>query len=272
MKFSALLSLYYKEKAEYFHRCMVSVCKEQTQVPDEVVVVLDGKLTEELYDALAHWQKMLGDTLKCVVLQENQGLGYALDAGLKNCSYELVARMDTDDIAYKDRFAMQLHIFRENQIDLCGSWVDEFEDDEKTILACRKVPENHEQIAKFAKQRNPINHPSVMYRKSVVLQAGGYKEMRWFEDYFLWVRMLQHGSRFYNIQQPLVAMRAGDAQLERRGGLGYAKEELRFLKELYSIKFLSKIEFLQVALVRIPSRLLPRKLLRWVYGVVRGVG
>src|SRR5690606_8150992 len=103
-----------------------------------------------------------------------------------------------------------------------------------------KLPEKHEAIALYAKTRCPINHPAVMYKKAAVEKAGGYKKMMWFEDYYLWVRMLLTGAKFYNIQEPLVHMRAGLGQLERRSGKEYAKSEILLLTKFRRLGFLSR--------------------------------
>lgn len=267
MKFSVLMSIYFKEKPEYFDRCMKSIWDEQSIKPDEIVLVEDGKLTDELYEVINKWQKKLEDVLKIVSLEKNVGLGDALNIGLQHCSNELVARMDTDDIAVPNRFEKQLKILKNNNIDICGSWVAEFEKDENEIISFRKVPEMHNEIIKFAKQRNPMNHPSVMYKKKSVLKAGGYKKMLWFEDYYLWVRMILSDSIFYNIQEPLVKMRV-DNQLERRKGFKYLINEIELQKKFLDLGFINEKEFIQNILIRNLPRILPSFLLKKVYDKV----
>jgi glycosyltransferase involved in cell wall biosynthesis len=269
MKFSILISIYHKEKAKYFDRCMQSIWEEQIVKPNEIVLVQDGKLTDELYEIINKWQEKLNNILKIIPLEQNVGLGDALNIGLKNCSYEIVARMDTDDIARSDRFEKQLKLFKNSEIDIVSSWVSEFDSDENQIISYRKVPEAFEEIKRFAKQRNPLNHPAVMYRKSVVDRAGGYKKMIWFEDYYLWTRMLLNDAKFYNIQEPLVNMRAGYGQLERRSGLKYAFEEVKFQKELFSLGFLNIFEFIRNVLIRFISRVIPKTLVKKIYRVLR---
>jgi len=269
MKFSVLMSIYYKEKPEFFDRCMKSIWDEQTVKPNEILLVQDGPLTNELYEIITKWQNKLGKILLTIPLPQNVGLGEALNIGLNKCKNELVARMDTDDIALPNRFKLQLEMFNKKNIDICGSWVSEFNNDENKIISYRKVPENHDKIVKFAKKRNPLNHPSVMYKKSSVLKAGGYQHMLWFEDYYLWVRMMLNGAKFYNIQEALVKMRAGYGQLERRRGFKYAKAEYDFLKELRKIGFLNKIGFYENVLIRIPSRLLPQSFVKQLYHFIR---
>jgi glycosyltransferase involved in cell wall biosynthesis len=249
---------------------MQSIWDEQTVKPNEIVLVQDGKLTDELYSSIKYWQDKIGIIFKTIPLEKNLGLGDALNIGIKECSYELIARMDTDDICSFDRFEKQLKVFENNDIDICSSWVSEFDTDENEIVSYRKLPQNHNEIIKFGKKRCPVNHPAVMYKKSVVENAGGYKKMMWFEDYYLWVRMIQSDAKFYNIQEPLVNMRAGYEQLERRGGLDYALKEFKFLKRLRQIGFLSEIQFIKSVILRFVARILPKSLLKNIYKRIRG--
>jgi len=265
MNFSVLLSIYHKEKVSYFHTAMASIWDKQTIKPNEIVLVQDGVLTAELYDAIHVWETKLGNTLKIISLNENKGLGDALNIGLKNCSYELVARMDTDDIASPDRFEKQLHIFKNTQIDICSTWISEFDEDENIILSYRKLPEFHQDLIGFSKKRNPINHPAVMYRKSIILHAGGYQKMMLFEDYYLWVRMFIAGATFYNIQEVLVNMRAGDAQLERRTGFQYGKKEIQFQKKLFDMGFINMYELFRNISIRFSTRVVPKRIVKYIY-------
>jgi len=270
MKFSVLMSIYNKEAAEYFSRCMESIWNEQTVKPNEIVLVEDGKLTDELYGAIKQWQDTIGTIFITIPLENNVGLGDALNIGLDQCSYELVARMDTDDICSADRFEKQLKMFENNDIDICSSWVSEFDTDENEIVSYRKLPENHKKIILFMKQRNAINHPAVMYKKSVVLNSGGYKKMMWFEDYYLWARMILNGAKFYNIQEPLVNMRAGYGQLERRSGLKYAMSEVLLQKRFLKLRFINRFEFIQNVAIRFLVRIIPKNLVKQIYKILRG--
>ncbi len=269
MKFSILMSIYHKENPEYFDRCMQSIWDEQTVKADEIVLVQDGELTNELYSVIGHWKKELGENLKVIPLERNVGLGDALNIGLANCSHEIVARMDTDDVADPNRFTEQLKIFENGDIDICSSWVSEFDRDEKKIVSYRKLPERHDEIVKFSKTRNPLNHPAVMYRKIIVEAAGDYQKMMWFEDYYLWVRMIMNGARFYNIQEPLVHMRAGYGQLERRSGRKYAMSEIALQKKFLRMGFINLYEFVRNVSVRLAVRIIPKGLVRIVYKRLR---
>jgi len=269
MKFSLLMSIYHKEDPAYFDRCMHSVWEEQSVRPDEIVLVQDGPLTNPLYRMITQWKERLGEALVIVALEKNVGLGEALNTGLLRCRHDLVARMDTDDIALEDRFARQLTCFETQKIDICSAWVGEFSGDESQIVSYRRVPRTHSEIITFAKKRNPINHPAVMYKKSKILEAGGYKTMTGFEDYYLWVRMILSHALFYNIQEPLVNMRAGEAQLKRRRGFAYAGHEFAFQKKLLSLGFITRMEFLKNITIRFTARVVPPALTRSIYTHLR---
>ena len=218
MNLSVLLSVYNKENPNYLVKSLDSIFS-QTQSPVEVILVKDGPLNNEL-DGIIDLYVSQYPNLKVFPLVTNQGLGKALNEGLKHCSYDIVARMDTDDIAKPDRFEKQLAIFEKySDIDVVGAWIDEFEDDISEVKSVRKLPELPDDIRQFAKRRNPINHPVVMFRKSAVLAAGGYQHFPLFEDYYLWIRMLMNGAKFYNIQESLLYFRFSPEMFKRRGYL-----------------------------------------------------
>ena len=126
MNFSVLMSVYEKETPEYLQAALDSILVNQTIMPTEVVVVEDGPLNDGLYDILEEFRKKF-PCLKTVPLRKNVGLGDALNEGLKHCSYEWVARMDSDDIAVDTRFESQLTFIKHNpDIDLLGGNITEF--------------------------------------------------------------------------------------------------------------------------------------------------
>jgi len=264
MRFSVLLSVYYKESYSAFCKSLDSIFT-QTTCPDEVILVEDGLLGSDLNDIISEYSAKY-PTLKIIPLPTNQGLGKALNEGLKYCSYDIVARMDTDDIAKPDRFEKQLAVFEKySDIDVVGAWIDEFEDDISDVKSVRKLPELPDDIRQFAKRRNPINHPVVMFRKSAVLAAGGYQHFPLFEDYYLWIRMLMNGAKFYNIQESLLYFRFSPEMFKRRGGWRYVISELHFLQKMRQMHFISFSEFMQNLFVRFSIRLIPNSLRAIIY-------
>lgn len=226
-KYSVLMSVYDKEKPEYFRQSIESILT-QTVKADEFVIVCDGPLTRQLEQILEEYIAKSPELIKIVRLETNRGLGTALNEGLCYCSNEIVARMDSDDIAFPDRMEKQLLIMEREKADIISGTVIEFTENIKNELARRSLPQEQEAIRRFARRRNPFNHPAVMYRKEYVMAAGGYKDFWLFEDYFLWLRMLSAGCTAYNIQEPVLYMRSGDAMYERRGGIRYAKQIIKF--------------------------------------------
>lgn len=264
MQFTVLLSVYYKESSSSFCKSLDSIFT-QTICPDEVILVEDGPLGYELNEIVLKYSSNY-PALKVIPLSTNQGLGKALNEGLKYCSYDIVARMDTDDIAKPDRFEKQLAVFEKYpDIDVVGAWIDEFEDNISNVKSVRKLPEFHDSIRQFAKRRNPMNHPVVMFRKSAVLAAGGYQHLPLFEDYYLWVRMLMNGAKFYNIQESLLFFRFSPEMFKRRGGWKYAVNEFRFLRMMRNMHFISFVEFIQNIFIRFSTRIIPNSLRSFIY-------
>jgi glycosyltransferase involved in cell wall biosynthesis len=268
-QFSVLMSIYHKETLQDFNRAMKSIWDEQTIKPDEIVLVEDGELTDELYKGIRSWKNKLGKSLNIIPLEVNLGLGDALNIGLQKCNYEIIARMDTDDISLPSRFEKQLESFSNNDIDICGTWINEFEDMEGVTEAVRKLPELHQDIVKFLKSRSPMNHVSIMFKKTEILRVGGYQKMMWLEDYYLFVRLIQSGARFYNIQESLVNVRAGAAQLERRRGLKYAFSELTLQRKMLELGFLNLFEFSINVILRFVVRMIPKQASTLIYSIIR---
>lgn len=264
LDFSVLISVYIKENRDFLSYSLESIFN-QVLIPKEVILVEDGPLTSDLYAVINEFQSKFPE-LKTVSLPTNQGLGRALNEGLKHCSYELVARMDTDDIAKPDRFQKQVEIFSQYpDVDVCGAWIDEFENKVTNVISTRKLPETHEEIALYAKKRCPLNHPVVMFKKSAVIAAGGYQHFPLFEDYYLWVRMLMNGARFYNIQESLLYFRFSPDMFKRRGGWKYAMDETRFQRFLFKRQFISFPELVKNVGVRFCVRLMPNSLRTFIY-------
>lgn len=262
--FSVLLSLYIKEHPFFLKQSLDSLLS-QTLQPNEIILVKDGPLTPELDAVVSDFAKRC-ESLRVVVLPQNQGLGRALNEGLKHCSCELVARMDTDDIAKPERFEKQMNVFRRSpNIDICSAWIDEFDEDWHNVISTRRLPEKHEDIASYAQSRCPINHPVVMFKKSTVVKAGGYQHFPLFEDYYLWMRMLKNGAKFYNIQESLLYFRTSPDMFKRRGGWKYAMDELNFQKAMLDMGMISRKRFIMNVLARFPVRVAPNQIRSWLY-------
>lgn len=242
-EFSVLMSLYIKERAEYFDECMQSVLK-QTVLPNEIVIVLDGPIDNEVQIVLDKYIAENPLLIKTVPLEKNVGLGLALREGVLKCKNELIARMDTDDICRKDRFELQIKAFENNpDLDICGSNILEFEGNVSNIVAKRTVPFEHKKIKKYQKKRDAFNHMTVMYKKSSVIEAGNYQTCLLMEDTLLWANMFNNGAIARNIDDSLVYVRIGKDMFERRGGLSYYKKYKQGRKLVYKTGFINWWEY-----------------------------
>ncbi len=264
MKFSVLLSVYHKEKPEFLKLSLDSILF-QTLVPNEIVLVKDGPLTSELEDVINVYVEKYPHLFKIVLLEKNYGMGVAFNFGLENCTHELVARMDTDDIAVKDRFEKQIKFFTEHpEITILGGAMKEFYNEPNDIERYKFLPLEHNDIVKYSKNRCPFNHPTVMYRKSHVIASGGYKLME-YEDYFLWVRILNANYKAANLKDILNYYRVGNDLIGRRHGFTYAKRELKFCTLALKLGFFNWLNYSKFIFFRLPLRFIPKSLLNYIY-------
>ena len=205
--YSVLMSVYFKEKKDWLIQSIESMLN-QTVLTDDFVLVKDGKLTDELNETISEYCEKYPDIFHIIELEKNVGLGPALAIGVKACKNELIARMDSDDISIKERCEKQLKKFQEDpELDLIGSSIAEFIDTTNNVQAYRVLPESDEEIKKFIKRRNPFGHPSVMFKKSKLLEAGNYRSYYLCEDYDMWIRKKEKDAKSNNIKDNKVKIR-----------------------------------------------------------------
>lgn len=264
MPYSVLMSVYKKENPVFLRESINSVLK-QTLPPDDFVIVCDGPLTASLDEVLSEMQQERKAQIVVHRLAQNVGLGRALNEGMKRCRYDVVARMDSDDICFTDRMEKEYKLLTEQKLDLVGAALVEFAQSPDKPTGKRRVPVAQEEIEWFARRRNPFNHPTVMYRKQSVERVGGYQDFYLFEDYYLWVRMLKAGMRVRNIEEPLLYMRTGDGMMERRGGIRYADAIWRFRLYMRRSGFCSFKDFMITTPGHIMVALLPSGFRKWFY-------
>lgn len=259
-KYSVLMSLYKKEKPEYL-RLAIDSMLNQTIKPDELVVVEDGPLTDELYEVLDEYPM-----LHRVKNETNLGLGLALNAGLKECRNELVARMDTDDCSKPERCEKQLARFAEKPyLAIVGSHIDEFVDDPSNIISKRIVPTTSEEIYKFAKKRSAFNHPAVMYSKTAVLENNGYADLKRNQDVDLFGRMQFEGYKAENIDEALLWFRSSDELAKRRKSWQNTWSYIATIRKFWKMGYSSFVDYAMVGIAQIGMYLMPVKLQNFVY-------
>lgn len=263
--YSILMSVYGRENPAWL-RLAIESMQAQSMQTDDFVLVCDGPLTPELDGVIAEKQRQMGTVLTVVRLEKNMGLGNALNAGLRHCRNELVARMDSDDISCPDRCERQLAVFsRYPNVSICSGTIAEFSETPEATTCTRVLPERNDAIIEFAKKRNPFNHVSVMYKKSAVEAVGSYQHFYLLEDYYLWIRMLMAGYEGYNIQSPLVHVRTGANMYKRRSGLPYAKTQAALFRFMKDQGFINYHQYVQSCMIRSCSALAPIWLRKFMY-------
>jgi glycosyltransferase involved in cell wall biosynthesis len=263
--FSVLISVYKKDHPEHFKLALQSVI-DQTVPPNEILLIADGPLTDSLVSVIDDFRSEYPDLIRVVSLHTNQGLGAALQTGVEECTHDIVARMDADDVAVSERFERQLKYLSSNpDVDVVGGYVGEFREDPEEIDQIREVPRESDDVESFSRFRCPTNHPTVMFRRESVLEVGNYRSLRSQQDYELWMRMLSQGNTIENIPVVLVCCRAGDNLYNRRSGWKYAQIEYSLQREFLEMGMTTRLEFFRNVFLRVPVRLVPNRARGFVY-------
>lgn len=267
--YSVLMSVYAGSDAEELREALESVF-DQTMPTDDVVLVKDGPLDNSVESVIGEFIALHPDEMDIITLSHNSGLGIALNRGLASCKHDIVARMDTDDIAASDRCARQFAEFlTDPELDILSGKVVEFKNNPLAPSGSRTVPLAHKAIVKYSRKRNPFNHPAVMFRKSSVEAAGGYNEdYHFFEDYSLWVRMLKNGAKSANLKDTVLYMRTPDDIYLRRGGKEYADNMLRFHKHLLETGWSTTLDYWTGAIPHYIVCRLPNFIRKLIYKIL----
>lgn len=262
---SVVMAVYKNDDFFFFDEAIKSLLI-QTHLPDEIIIVIDGFVNDKI-DAVV--QKYYNHHIfKFIRLSENNGLANALNVGISNAKYDLIARMDADDICFPERFERQInHMFKEN-LDIVGGQIIEFGENLGDIISERKVPLCHDDMIKFLMLRSPFSHPTILFKKDVFYSLGGYSVKVFPEDYDFFVRAYINGFRFGNIDENVLWFRLGknySEAIKRRWGIKYAKNEYILYKHFLNIGFYKFTDFLKAVVLKIPMRLLPFFIYKYIY-------
>ena len=265
MEYSVLMSVYKNDNPKWLEEAIDSILN-QTVKTNDFVIVKDGPVSKEIDKVLEKYRVKNKNIINIISLEKNIGLGPALKKGIIACKNEIIARIDADDYSIPDRCEKQLKKIEENpSIDIIGSHHIEFIDRIDNIVTIKKLPIEHKEIIKYARRRNPFSHSSVMYKKSKVLESGNYRSYYLCEDYDLWIRMIEHGAKCYNIDEALSYVRVSSDLYKRRGGVKYLKSLLKFKKEQYKKGFYSSTDFIVSSTSHIIVCLMPTFMRKIVY-------
>jgi glycosyltransferase involved in cell wall biosynthesis len=262
--FSLLLSVYGGDDSGFLRDAFTSSVHDQTRPPEQVVLTQDGPVPDDLAKTISDLVANSPVRVDHLVIEDNVGLGPALDRGLAACDHEIVARMDADDISLPDRFEKQIPVI-EAGADIVGSGLLEFGSTADHIVGRRTPPTDPAEIRRVMRFRDPFNHPTVVYRRSAVQAAGGYTDMALMEDYLLFARMVDAGARPANLAEPLVCYRVGAGAYARRGGRQLLRSELAVQRRFRELGITTRPEYVRNVVVRGGYRLVPEPLRRLAY-------
>lgn len=265
--FSIITSVYKNDNPDFVRIALNSMLVGQTVKPTEIVLVRDGQVPDALDALLDEYEAQFGSVFNIIRLNQNGGLGKALKLGVETAKYDIVARMDSDDICLPNRFELQLHFIESHpEVDILGGQMTEFIETPDNIVSKRVVPCSNDAIYEYMKSRCALNHVTVMFRKKAILAAGNYQDWFWNEDYYLWVRMMMNKCIFANLNEVLVNVRSGIDQYARRGGVKYFRSEAQLQRYMLNNNIISIGQYCLNILKRIIVQLMiPNSVRGWVF-------
>lgn len=270
-EYSVLMPLWHGENPLFLKQSLLSMAS-QTIPPVEYVFVLDHPIAKNMKNLI---QEIVGSHAKICYVEvyqlEGHGLGALLREGVLACSCSFVARMDSDDIALPSRCEQELYYLNDPyDYHVVGSFLTEFQHNTDQPSSIRKVPECGPAFTRFAKFRNPLNHPTVMFQRDAVLAAGNYNpHYSYCEDYELWYRMLKADYSFYNLQESLLFYRSGNDFLERRSRKGNLKSYVHLKKQMRRDGFINCSQYVFSIVVQWCFSQAPHRIKKNIYRLLR---
>jgi glycosyltransferase involved in cell wall biosynthesis len=235
----------------------------QSRCPDAIHLIQDGPVPPVL-DRLVQDYLVRSPIIQHIVIEQNAGLAHALNVSILASHSQYYARMDSDDIAYPERLEKQVAFLEAHlEIDILGTWAVEFEADPQTEPGfLRKLPTESAEMRKVFHYRNPLIHPSVVFRRSVFAKIGLYNSTFLDEDLELWSRAFAAGVSSANLPEPLLFYRfVGSIQRRSSRILYHAKARYQF--NTWSPK-LNLLKVLSLLL-----RAMPYPIQQWAYSHLR---
>ena len=261
-QFSVILPVYHAEDPKRFKGAIASLLA-QTVTPDEIIIVVDGPIGENLQVVIDDYES--SDCFTLLYLEVNSGVGMARKCAIKQAKYDIIALMDSDDIACSDRFERQLPIICNKDADVVGGWIEEFISQPGDLGVFRILPELHQDIYNFGKWRMPVNNVTLMFTKSSYASIGGYSEQTRNEDWNLVVRLLANGTIFYNLPNTLVHVKSGNEMLVRRRGWTHQLTDIYIFILMYKLSYIGMTRLIINALLRILLLLMPLPVIAYIY-------
>lgn len=262
---SVVMSVYKNDKSIFFNQAVESILN-QSHLPSEIIIVIDGEIDINLERSVTLFSQ--NPIIRFIRLSKNLGLANALNIGIQSAKYSLIARMDSDDISFTDRFEKQIKIMNEHNLDVIGGQIIEFGKNIEDIISKRILPNTHADLMNIMKFKSPFNHPTIIFKKKVFNSINGYDTSIFPEDYDFFARAYLKGFKFGNVKDFVLWFRMGENYsevLKRRWGIKYAINEFILTKKFYKIGFINEFEFLKILLFKILLRLIPFFIFRFIY-------
>jgi len=260
--FSVVMSVYANDDPVFFKEAVGSLMS-QSNLPSEIIITVDGPVDKKLDTEIKKISQI--PIVKILRLKTNVGLCVARKKAIELISCKIFAVMDSDDIALPSRFEKQLPLLISGKVDVVGGWIEEFDRTPGDLGKVREVSTEHQDILKFCKWRNPINHVTLMFNKEAYDRVGGYSSIREFEDWELIIRMLIDGAIIRNVPEVLVNVRAGNSMIERRRTLPQFKRGVQLVFFMYEQGFVNIFVLCVSIIIRVVLRILPISFTAFVY-------
>jgi hypothetical protein len=260
-KFSVILPVYKRNSYTEFKKSILSIVY-QNVLPSEIIIIYDGPVSPRIKNFVEQLKKKLPIFISILINSTNVGLGKSLAKAVRLAKFNIVARMDADDVCNKLRFYYQFKIMKKDKPDVLGSNLLEYY---KKDIKIKFNPLSNLRIRKYLFFRNPFNHPTVMFKKNSVIKAGNYQNVSYYEDYYLWIRMSFFNFKFMNLKKILCTSTINNNFISRRSGFKYYKNYLFFLYKCKKINFYNFASILFLAFIRTVVFLLPKSFLNFLY-------
>lgn len=261
---SVVMAVYKNDNPTWLKEAVESILA-QTVKSNDFVIVRDGPVSMELENTLLEYERLYQE-ITIVRLDRNIGAGMARNEGVRHAKNDLIAIMDADDLSLTNRLELQVAEFIHNpNLALVGGQMSEFEGNSNNIVSYRKVPIGDSAIRKFARYRSPINHVTIMLKKSVFLKVGGYPKMTRAEDYYMVSSLLVNNYKILNIQAVLVNCRIGSENIQRRKTWRNVRENIISRWKIYKLGAISFTNFFVSSGAQVIIFITPVKLLNALF-------
>lgn len=237
-QFSILLYVNAKSTADRLKKALESV-RSNSICPAEIITIVCGSVSDELRSVLDNLKSY--PNFYTYYYPVDYDRATALRLALSKCSYELVALQDVNAISLPDRFEKQLAYFEKNpQTAVLGGRCEEVDVDSLLPTVIRKEPKIQTLFDTFTS----VISQTVLFKKSVILDVGGYKPFPYFENAYLWARIIEKGYQIANLTDILVRVPVSCSTQIVAGP--YFQLQKKLFYQMYSAGLMSRFSYYQL--------------------------